>query len=210
MRKSDEPLQVVLAFRSINGLPSSYLHSCVRLFQPGRPGLRRTASWSRELVLRSALGHFRSPAQKFGTICRHMSFPPPTSAPYVPASIHFGLSLLPRTCFLARRPDVHCILSAIMCSQPCLLLPTWANATLQVRDVIIHCGDPFRINEFCSIVCDYTAFHSFYLFICFFFVCVLSPCVCIWVHRLTHVKSLETILLVAPKGRGWSLTVYMS
>jgi hypothetical protein len=59
---------------------------------------RRTATWLQELVLRSAIGHFRSPARKFRTICRHMSLPPPTSAFSVPASRHF--------CFLSPTPDL--------------------------------------------------------------------------------------------------------
>jgi hypothetical protein len=83
---------------------------------------RRTASWSRELVLRSAIGHFRSPVRKFGTICRHMSFPPQPPPQYI-----LVLSLLPRTYCVAHWPAVHCILSG-----------------------------------------DYTTFHSFYFFICFF------------------------------------------
>jgi hypothetical protein len=65
-----------------------------------------------------------------------------------PSQDIFVFSLL-RTCCIARRPVVHCILSG-----------------------------------------DYNTFHSFYFFI---FICLLSPCVCIGVHRSTHVKSLEII-----------------
>jgi hypothetical protein len=72
---------------------------------------RRTASWFREVVLRSAIGHFRSPARKFGTTCRHMSLPPPMSAPSVCASRHF--------CF-SPTPD-------LLCSSPacCTLYSVW-------------------------------------------------------------------------------------
>jgi hypothetical protein len=73
---------------------------------------RRTASWSRELILRSAVGHFRSLARKFGIIYRHLSLPPSTSAFSVLASRHF--------CFISPTPDL--LYSSPAC---CALYSVW-------------------------------------------------------------------------------------
>jgi hypothetical protein len=106
----------VLAYQSINGLPPSYLHGFIRLSQAGRPGLR-SASSDRVMVpiTRSSIGNRAFPvsgAEVWNNLSSHVTCTPqPQHLPYAPQYI-FVFSLLPRTCCIARRPAVHCILSS--------------------------------------------------------------------------------------------------